>query len=665
MESLGTAVLELVADTKPLIAGLEKGKAASEEMAATTAGGFRNGIQKAAVPAAIAVAGLVVGLHKSFDAAEENQVAQAKLATAFKSAGLDVNHYKGAIDDAEQSSAGLGFKSEDVKASLAKLVVATGDAHKSIDLLSTAQDLARFKGISLTDASQILTSAMAGSSRAARQLGITVSTVTTAQTIASQKYKEQTDAIKAQFPVASKMTEQQKQQETALLNQAQLTYASAKAVAQHTDKQAQADKVIGLVNDKLGGQADAFSKTAQGAKEKMGAEFQLLEINIGNALIPVLTKVSMVLAGFSEFLVKHATAVKLVLAVLSPLLVGILAYAAYTKIAAAAQLLWNAAMTANPVGLVILAIAALIVIFVELWKHSQTFRDIILGVWADVTKATQGIVDFFTNKAPAAFQTVVTWLKTNWPLILGVLTGPFGLFIAAFGTNAFGIRDKITSVFNSVIDWFKNTFKKVKDWIIAPFNDAWSVINNVPGNIKTAFGKIGTWFNGAKDWAIKNLITGPFSDAWSFISGIPGKITTAFSNLKKPLVSALSGVGSAIADAFKAPINAVIGIIDAIKLPTGIHIKTWHGVPDGFSIDWSNPFHIPKLAAGGIVNSPTLALIGESGPEAVIPLSGGGGMGGGITVNVSGVVGNERDVAIKIGRELQQLKSRGLSFGLA
>ena len=51
--------------------------------------------------------------------------------------------------------------------------------------------------------------------------------------------------------------------------------------------------------------------------------------------------------------------------------------------------------------------------------------------------------------------------------------------------------------------------------------------------------------------------------------------------------------------------------------------------------------HIPALAEGGIVTGPQLALIGERGPEAVIPLSkmgsmGFGGGGGGITINVNG-----------------------------
>jgi Flp pilus assembly pilin Flp len=639
-ESLGVAVLELVADTRPLVAGLEKGKLASKEMAAETASGFKGGIQKAAIPAAAAVGALVIGLRKSVDAAEENQVAEAKLATAFKASGLNIDDYKSSIDAAEQSSAGLGFKSEDVKASLAQLVVATHSGSQAIQMLSTAQDVARYKGISLTDASKLLTTTMAGSARAAHTLGITMAPVTTA-----------TDALKTKTQYATLAA-----------------YEHAKATAYMTDKQATAKEMVGLLSDKLGGQADAFSKTAAGAKEKMGAEFQLLEINIGNVLIPVLTKVSTVLANFSQFLVKHAAVVKIVLAVLAPLLLGILAYTAYTKMAAAAQWLWNIAMDDNPIGLIIIAIAALVVAFVELWKHSQTFRDIVLGVWSAVTTATQTFVDFFTVTVPGAFQAVKDWVTQRWPEIATLISGPFAPLVA-LATNGFGVRDNIIGAFKGVKDWMSDKFNAVQGLVTAPFTDAWNVINNIPGNIKTAFGKVGVWFNTAKDWAIKNLITSPFSDAWTFISGIPGKITGAFGGLGKPIAHALGAVGTAIVAVFKAPINAVISLIDAIKLPSGIHIKTWHGIPDGFSVAWSNPFNIPMLAAGGIVNSPTLAVIGEAGPEAVIPLSGAGagGLGGGpvFSVTVNGVVGNERDVAMKIGHELQQLKNRGLSFGLA
>jgi phage-related minor tail protein len=66
------------------------------------------------------------------------------------------------------------------------------------------------------------------------------------------------------------------------------------------------------------------------------------------------------------------------------------------------------------------------------------------------------------------------------------------------------------------------------------------------------------------------------------------------------------------------------------------------------------------MAAGGIVTKPTLALIGESGPEAVIPLRRGSWAGGGVTVNVTvnGWVGSSQELAGKVRDELVALGRR-------
>ena len=67
------------------------------------------------------------------------------------------------------------------------------------------------------------------------------------------------------------------------------------------------------------------------------------------------------------------------------------------------------------------------------------------------------------------------------------------------------------------------------------------------------------------------------------------------------------------------------------------------------------------LASGGIVTSPTMALIGEAGPEAVIPLSRGGGFGGGITINITnaGSVIAEADLVSSIRNALLQAQNNG------
>jgi len=74
----------------------------------------------------------------------------------------------------------------------------------------------------------------------------------------------------------------------------------------------------------------------------------------------------------------------------------------------------------------------------------------------------------------------------------------------------------------------------------------------------------------------------------------------------------------------------------------------------------SSVIEIPKMASGGIVNSPTLAMIGEAGPEAVIPLSGnGGGFGGGMTITVNaGLVSTPDQIGQQIIEAIQKAQRR-------
>ena len=76
---------------------------------------------------------------------------------------------------------------------------------------------------------------------------------------------------------------------------------------------------------------------------------------------------------------------------------------------------------------------------------------------------------------------------------------------------------------------------------------------------------------------------------------------------------------------------------------------------------------IPKLATGGIVTEPTIAMIGEAGPEAVVPLDGSNNIGGGISITIENLsVRNDQDVKL-IAQELATMierknRSRGVTY---
>ena len=101
----------------------------------------------------------------------------------------------------------------------------------------------------------------------------------------------------------------------------------------------------------------------------------------------------------------------------------------------------------------------------------------------------------------------------------------------------------------------------------------------------------------------------------------------------------MGGVADVIFGPFKAAFNAIAKLWNNTVGKLSFTVPSWVPGIGGKGFDVPD---IPMLAEGGIVNSATLAMIGESGPEAVIPLDRASGMGlagGGstsITLNVNG-----------------------------
>ena len=126
----------------------------------------------------------------------------------------------------------------------------------------------------------------------------------------------------------------------------------------------------------------------------------------------------------------------------------------------------------------------------------------------------------------------------------------------------------------------------------------------------------------------------------------------------------IKSVFNGMVDIWKSEINAIIDLVDwAITQLNKIHVSL-PSFLGGYSFGINLPL-IPHLAEGGIVNSPTIALIGEAGPEAVVPLSKAGmGMGGGVNVivNVQGSVVQEQDLAVSVRDQIAILmRRRGLN----
>ena len=232
---------------------------------------------------------------------------------------------------------------------------------------------------------------------------------------------------------------------------------------------------------------------------------------VGGALVAVIGGLSAAVMGAASFLSQNKTAVlgltvalgalvlvtqahAAVLAVsaaggLAAMIKGLPIVTTLTKTWAAVQWVLNAALTANPIGLIIAGLVALGAGLVVAYKKSETFRKIVDGAFAAVKVAASAVASFFTKKIPAAFEKVKTsaskalgWVKSNWPTILAVLTGPFGVAALLIVKN----WDQIKAAGVAVLDW----------------------IQALPGKIKGAFSGAATLLKGAGKDVVNGLLAG-------------------------------------------------------------------------------------------------------------------------------------------------------------
>ena len=124
-----------------------------------------------------------------------------------------------------------------------------------------------------------------------------------------------------------------------------------------------------------------------------------------------------------------------------------------------------------------------------------------------------------------------------------------------------------------------------------------------------------------------------FGKAFQAIGSIA---STVFDGIKAGfggVVTAVSGYVNGLVAVYKGLFNGIASVWNNTVGKLSFKIPGWVPGIGGAGFDVPD---IPMLADGGIVNSPTLAMIGEAGPEAVVPLNRAGSLGNNITINVNG-----------------------------
>lgn len=224
-----------------------------------------------------------------------------------------------------------------------------------------------------------------------------------------------------------------------------------------------------------------------------------------------------------------------------------------------AQWLLNVAMNANPVGLIVAAIAGLVAGFVVLWNKCEGFRNFWIGLWDGIKSAFSAAVDWIVN----AFEDVVSFFSQA--------ASSIGKF---FSNMWAGLTNGAKNAWQGV----KDTFSKVASFFSDIFGKAWA-------GVKKVFSAGGKIFDGIKDGivnAFKTVVN-------AIIRGINKVVSLPFNGL-----------------------NKILDTISGLKI-AGIKPFDW--------LTWRAPVpQLPMLATGGVVRKATTAVIGENGAEAVVPL---------------------------------------------
>jgi phage-related protein len=161
--------------------------------------------------------------------------------------------------------------------------------------------------------------------------------------------------------------------------------------------------------------------------------------------------------------------------------------AAATAVWTAAQWLLNAALDANPIMLVVLAIAALVAAIVYVATQTQFFQT----VW----QAMSGALVAAWNWVWGFLQGVFHWIEANWPLLLTILTGPIGAAVWLIQAN-----------FDTIKGWAADAV----NFIVAVWNGLVGFFAGLPGRIAGIFS--GMW-NGIRD-AFRAVLNGVI-DLWN------------------------------------------------------------------------------------------------------------------------------------------------------
>lgn len=356
---------------------------------------------------------------------------------------------------------------------------------------------------------------------------------------------------------------------------------NASSILKQNEAQAKLNKATAKLGETMAPINTMLAEFGAEVLEKITPHLQTFAEEYGPSIKSALSGIADALGAVIGFIAENWELILTISSVIMAIVVAINLYNA-------AMAIYNIVMA--PVNLVILAIVAAIVALIAIITLCIVYWD----------EIKQFAVDCW-DKIKEAWNAVATWFSEK-------VVEPIKEFFS-------GLWDGIVNIFNTVKDWFSEKFNAARDAVKSAFSSIGSFFTGIWDKIRNAFSAVGTFFKDKFQSAVNSIknvfssITGFFSDVWnkvkSIFSNVGSAIGGAITNTVKTAINGVLSTATKIINGFISAINVAISVINAIP---GVNIKKL------------SKLSVPKLAEGGIVDSATLAMIGEDGKEAVLPL---------------------------------------------
>ena len=312
------------------------------------------------------------------------------------------------------------------------------------------------------------------------------------------------------------------------------------------------------------------------------------------------------------------------------------AWQAYKKAnegATIAQLLFNAAMNANPIVLVISLIAGLVAALVVLWNTNDEFRANVIAAWeavktfigdalvkiketvTQVWEAIKAFVSDTVNKIKSVVIQVWTGIKDTVQTIVttmqNTLSSIWNAILAIITSVVNGIRNTITTVWNSI----KNTVQTITTTIQNVLTSIWnaissiisSVVNGIQNTITSVWNAISSVISSVLNiilntqvtiWnAIYNTISGILNGIWNVVSsiwnGISGTVSSVLNGIWNVVSSVWNGISGTVSGILNGIWNTVSSIWNGISgTVSGAIDGIWNTISNGLNGAWNTVISI-------------------------------------------------------------------------